>query len=103
MLGSMGLNNIGGMYAYRTSKAAVNMIKKQDLYTALQVYSVLLTIGEMAASNAAYTLQFGGIEGTIDHWGKLADTGVKPFEDLASTITQAHEQATGLGFEYPGS
>lgn len=26
MLGSMGLNNIGGMYAYRTSKAAVNMM-----------------------------------------------------------------------------
>jgi len=26
MLGSMGLNTIGGMYAYRTSKAAVNML-----------------------------------------------------------------------------
>ena len=26
MLGSMGLNDIGGMYAYRTSKAAVNML-----------------------------------------------------------------------------
>lgn len=26
MLGSMGLNDIGGMYAYRTSKAAVNMM-----------------------------------------------------------------------------
>ena len=26
MLGSMGLNNQGGMYAYRTSKAAVNMM-----------------------------------------------------------------------------
>lgn len=26
MLGSMGLNTIGGMYAYRTSKAAVNMM-----------------------------------------------------------------------------
>ena len=26
MLGSMGLNNIGGLYAYRSSKAAVNAI-----------------------------------------------------------------------------
>ena len=26
MLGSMGLNESGGMYAYRTSKAAVNML-----------------------------------------------------------------------------